>query len=94
MIRTPLLTEDPEKLKTLPPADNAEWITPEDVAAVMLELLEKDEHTGGTILEVGINVRRVEPFNDPGPPLGAGSVNIELVEQQMWDGLKKQRSKL
>lgn len=89
-----MLTEDVEKVKFLPPQDDADWVTPKDVATVMLELLEKAEHVGGTILEVGNKVRKVEPFNDPGPPAGAGSVNFELVEQQMWDGLKRQLGRL
>lgn len=60
-----------------------EWVTPEEVAEVMLALLQQDEVSetigdrsgngqqfkveGGTILEVSKTVRAVAQFNDPGP---------------------------
>lgn len=66
IIKTPLWTEHPEKMSML--GENHLWITPEDVADVMYDLIVNPEHTGGTILEVGYRkVRKVEAFNDPGP---------------------------
>ncbi|KIN06255.1 hypothetical protein OIDMADRAFT_190292 [Oidiodendron maius Zn] len=73
LIKTPLWTESPEKLKNLSEADGDEWATPEEVALAMLDLIEKDECaagkiTGGTILEVGKDqTRLVAEVNDPGP---------------------------
>lgn len=60
-----------------------QWVTPEEVAEVMLALVQQEEVgenigcrsgqgpqypvTGGTILEVSKTVRAVNQFNDPGP---------------------------
>ena len=44
------------------------WVTPERIAEVMLELIQKEENVGGTVLEVGAEeVRMVERLMDPGP---------------------------
>ena len=59
------------------------WVTPEEVAKVMLALVERSEISevdgmptdgnqtigiaGGTILEVSKEIREVAIFNDPGP---------------------------
>lgn len=64
LIKTPLWTDHPEKMKFVD-ENNDLWVTPEAVADVMLDLVENEEHVGGTILEVGKTVRRVEMFNDP-----------------------------
>ncbi|PWY90813.1 hypothetical protein BO70DRAFT_368039 [Aspergillus heteromorphus CBS 117.55] len=82
VIKTPLWTEHPEKLKILDEKTD-EWVTPEEVAQVMLALIQQDTVgatigdqkaqgaqfpvSGGTILEVSKTVRPVEAFNDPGP---------------------------
>ncbi|PYH48872.1 putative amino acid transporter [Aspergillus saccharolyticus JOP 1030-1] len=82
VIKTPLWTEHPEKIKIVD--KNAdEWVTPEEVAQVMLALIQQDHVgeiigdqtgqgsqfmvSGGTILEVSKTVRSVSAFNDPGP---------------------------
>jgi 3-hydroxybutyrate dehydrogenase len=71
--------------------NNAGWVTPEAVAEVMLGLVEKEEWVGGTIVEIGARVRKVEPFNDPGPAGGGNAVeNSEEVEADMWASLEKQ----
>lgn len=82
VIKTPLWTDHPEKLKMVDDKVD-EWVTPEEVAEVMLALVQQDEVseiigdrsgrgqqfpvTGGTILEVSKTVRVVNQFNDPGP---------------------------
>ncbi|KAF7164386.1 hypothetical protein CNMCM5623_008974 [Aspergillus felis] len=82
VIKTPLWTDHPEKLKMVDEKAD-EWVTPEEVAAVMLALIQQDSVSeiigdqpgqgtqfavqGGTILEVSKKVRAVSPFNDPGP---------------------------
>ncbi|KAJ5689210.1 hypothetical protein N7462_003602 [Penicillium macrosclerotiorum] len=81
VIKTPLWTDHPEKIKMVDSGD--EWVTPEEVAEVMLALVQQDQVseiigdrsgrgpqfavTGGTILEVSKTVRVVEQFNDAGP---------------------------
>lgn len=74
-VKTPIWTED--KLKWV--AEDDEWATTEEVASAMLELVEKDEFVGGTVLEVAKGrTRRVELFNDPGPmEVKEGSSTIE-----------------
>jgi 3-hydroxybutyrate dehydrogenase len=43
------------------------WVERERVAEVMLELIEKEEYVGGTVLEVASEVvRKVSVLNDPG----------------------------
>jgi 3-hydroxybutyrate dehydrogenase len=64
-------------LKNVDVAAGDKWVTPEEVAVAMLDLVEKDECQagrieGGCILEVGKDqLRFVNEFNDPGPS-GAG----------------------
>ncbi|PYH80182.1 hypothetical protein BO82DRAFT_375848 [Aspergillus uvarum CBS 121591] len=82
VIKTPLWTDHPEKIKIVD-AKADEWVTPEEVAQVMLALIQQDHVgeiigdqtgqgpqfmvSGGTILEVSKTVRSVSAFNDPGP---------------------------
>ena len=81
VIKTPLWTDHPEKLKMVLGAD--EWVTPEEVAEVMLALVQQEQVSetigdrsgkgplfavrGGTIFEVSKTVREVKQFNDEGP---------------------------
>ncbi|CAI7625903.1 unnamed protein product [Penicillium glandicola] len=82
VIKTPLWTDHPEKLKMVVDSTD-EWVTPEEVAEVMLALVQQEQVSeiigdrsgrgpqfnveGGTILEVSKTVRAVGQFNDPGP---------------------------
>lgn len=66
-----------------------EWVTPDEVAEVMLALIQQDKVSeiigdkegkgktypvgGGTIIEVGKKARAVHAFNDPGPVGLAGN---------------------
>jgi 3-hydroxybutyrate dehydrogenase len=81
VVKTPLWTEHAEKMKAVGSKDA--WVTPEEVAEVMVALVDKDEIggvagdldkgekipiKGGSILEVSKGrVRDVQAFNDPGP---------------------------
>ncbi|KAJ5908463.1 transmembrane amino acid transporter protein-domain-containing protein [Penicillium taxi] len=81
-VKTPLWTDHPEKLKMVVEGED-DWVTPEEVAEVMLALVQQDQvskiigdhsdkglHfpvTGGTILEVSKTVRLVKEYNDEGP---------------------------
>lgn len=94
VIKTPLWTEHPEKLRMIN-AKVDEWVTPEEVAQVMLALVQQDEVSevigdtkgqegkmipvkGGTILEVSKKVREVTAFNDPGPVGRAGNTVTDM----------------
>ncbi|KAJ6022231.1 hypothetical protein N7540_007735 [Penicillium herquei] len=82
VIKTPLWTDHPEKLKMIDTSTDA-WVTPEEVGEVMLALVQQDQVSeiigdrsgrgtqyqvkGGTILEVSKTVREVKQFNDEGP---------------------------
>ncbi|KAL2013623.1 hypothetical protein VTN00DRAFT_1148 [Thermoascus crustaceus] len=89
VIKTPLWTDHPEKLRMVDEKVD-EWVTPEEVAQVMLALVQQNEVSevigdtkgvegkmipvqGGTILEVSKSVREVNAFNDPGPVGRAGT---------------------
>ena len=87
-ILTPLWTENPDKMKMVN-QDDPGFVVPEEVAKVMLELVEREEHVGGTIVEVGERVRRVEVFNDPGPEGGGNAVEHDVNnEVDMWESLE------
>lgn len=89
-ILTPLWTDHPEKLKMVNQG-NPGWIAPEEVANVMLDLVQKEEHIGGTIIEVGENIRKVEAFNDPGPSGGGNEAEHDAAnEADMWESLERQ----
>lgn len=88
VIKTPLWTDNPDKLKIIDEKSD-EWVTPEEVSEVMLALIQQDEVSekigdksgqgrsfrvqGGSILEVSKTVREVTAFNDPGPGKRAGN---------------------
>jgi 3-hydroxybutyrate dehydrogenase len=88
-ILTPLWTDHPEKMKMVGKAGN--WTTPEAVAQVMLELVEKPEYIGGSIVEVGNNVRMISAFNDAGPQgHGNGLTSIEGYDKDTWESMERQ----
>jgi len=91
VIKTPLWTEHPEKLKMINPEVD-DWATPEEVAEAMLDLVQEPEYVGGTILEVGKSQRRiVERYNDPGPKGSGNTVsNSEKEKEDIWERLKAQ----
>ncbi|KNG90463.1 NAD-dependent 15-hydroxyprostaglandin dehydrogenase [Aspergillus nomiae NRRL 13137] len=93
VIKTPLWTDHPEKLKIVDTASD-EWVTPEEVAQVMLALIQQDQVSeiigdrtgqgpqfpvrGGTVLEVSKTVRSVSAINDPGPGTRAGNTVSDM----------------
>ncbi|PLN81578.1 transmembrane amino acid transporter protein-domain-containing protein [Aspergillus taichungensis] len=93
VIKTPLWTDHPEKLKMVDPTAD-EWVTSEEVAEIMLALIQQDQVSeiigdtkgqgpqfpvsGGTILEVSKKVRPVTAFNDPGPLGRAGNTVSDM----------------
>ena len=97
VIKTPLFTDHPEKLKFF--QDKDVWVYPEEIAEVMIDLCEMEEHAGGTILEVsaGGRVRKVEMLNDPGPSGPgttasnemAGTEEVKALIEQDKTGRKK-----
>ena len=65
IVKTPLWTAD--KLDVVNEELDS-WVTTTQIAGVMLDLIQKEEYVGGTVLEVGAElVRKVEILNDPGP---------------------------
>ncbi|KAJ9616912.1 hypothetical protein H2200_000632 [Cladophialophora chaetospira] len=91
LVRTPLFLDHPEKLRMIDEAKD-DWVTPEEVADAMVELVEKDEYVGGTILEVGHGQTRVVPLlNNPGPSGSGHTISgfgdaIDDVWQMMAGG--------
>lgn len=91
-ILTPLWTESPDKLNML--GDNPGWILPDAVAKVMLDLVQKEEYVGGTIVEVGDKVRVVQTYGDPGPKGSGNAVqHDEKEEMDMWKSVQRQFGK-
>ena len=67
VIKTPLWTEHPEKLKWVDQENDA-WVEPEEVAEGMLRCLEDETVGGGYVMEIlKGRSRNVEWRNDPGP---------------------------
>ncbi|TQS33444.1 hypothetical protein Golomagni_06210 [Golovinomyces magnicellulatus] len=65
LVKTPIWTKD--KL-TWVDEDVDKWVTVDQVADVLLDLVTNKEHVGGTILEVGVSsVRPVTELGDAGP---------------------------
>lgn len=72
VIKTPLWTEHPEKLKWVDQENDA-WVEPEEVAEGMLRCLEDETVGGGYVMEITKGqTRNVGWRNDPGPQ-GAGA---------------------
>ncbi|KAK6005103.1 hypothetical protein QM012_007882 [Aureobasidium pullulans] len=89
IIKTPLWTDNPDKMKYFD-EDRDLWATPEEVAEAMLTLVEDEEMVGGTVLEIGHKVTRVVPmFNNPGPKGDATSISgsRDLI-QEVYDSLE------
>jgi len=89
LVRTPLITEHPEKAR-LADFEKDDYITPDEVAQALLRLCVDDEIKGGTMLEVAAHgqTRRVEAFNDPGPQ-GTGHTvsNWKVLVDEVYDVL-------
>lgn len=80
MVYTPLWTDHPDRIKAADAKDI--WITPEEQAEVMLEVVENGEYEGGTVLETLKDfTRRV--YIDSSLPEGPGSTisNLGLITQ-------------
>jgi NAD(P)-dependent dehydrogenase (short-subunit alcohol dehydrogenase family) len=91
VVRTPLWTEHPEKLKWVKETED-HWVTPEETAEQMLRLLEDDALPGGSVLEVGCGSNRlVTAFNDPGPQgKGHGVSNSAVASEDVYNLLDQE----
>lgn len=94
LVKTPIWTEDPEKLKMLnQEGDKADgWVTPEEVAKIMFACVQENEITvgedrvsvsGGTCIKIVMGaIREVPEFNNPGPfALGRRGVKASNTKQ-------------
>ncbi|WPH03236.1 Hypothetical protein R9X50_00611300 [Acrodontium crateriforme] len=88
VIKTPLWTDHPEKMKMVDlEADT--WVTPEEVAERMLNCAEKDDVEGGMVMEVLKGTfRSVTALNDPGPSGPGGAVsNGKVMAEEVFKWL-------
>ncbi|OAP56482.1 hypothetical protein AYL99_09661 [Fonsecaea erecta] len=90
MVYTPLWTDHPEKIKAADKKDI--WITPEEQAAVMLDVVEKGEYEGGTVLETLKDFTRRVYIDSPMPE-GPGSTisNLGLITEDTMALLEAER---
>ncbi|KAJ5760396.1 NAD(P)-binding Rossmann-fold containing protein [Penicillium odoratum] len=87
VIKTPLWTESRDR--HMFDEDKDEWVSPEYVAEQMLQLVLNPEYEGGTVLEVGKTVRKVEILNDPGPLQEGNSLsNRQIADNEVWGKLQ------
>ena len=81
IVKTRMWLEDQQKQSWVDEEKDA-WVESKRIAEVMLELVQKEENVGGTILEVGTEtVRKVQLLNDPGPRgkgLGVSNTNVMM----------------
>lgn len=71
--------------------DTPGWILPETVADVMLDLVQKEQYVGGSIVEVGEKVRVVQIYGDLGPKGGGNAVEHDPKEEvDMWASIERQ----
>lgn len=103
-VKTPLWTDNEEKMKLVTENGKVreDWITPDQVAEVMLKIVTGDEMTepdgskitvkGGTLLEIGMeHVRDIPILNNSGPvrsARGAPTVNVMESYNTAIAGLK------
>ncbi|CAH0055982.1 unnamed protein product [Clonostachys solani] len=97
IIKTPLYTENPEKMAMVDSLKDV-WVEPEEVAEVMVALIERDTMSstigeysedkqdisisGGTIIEVTkARARPVTAYNDPGPS-GPGALASNIAASE------------
>lgn len=67
VVKTPLWTEHPEKLKGVDEQRDA-WVTPREVAETMLKMVEDGDYAGGDMVEVGAGItRKIPAFGNQGP---------------------------
>jgi 3-hydroxybutyrate dehydrogenase len=89
VIKTPLWTDHPEKLKFVDESKDV-WVSPEEVAEGMFSVLtDEGKYESGTILEIGKGTRReVKMINDPGFS-GVGMTVSELGKgvDEVWASL-------
>jgi len=94
LVNTPLWHQaNPEKLKSV--GENDLWISPEEIADVLLDLCVNPSHKGGTIVEASGQgrTRIVEVFNDAGPPgIGHSAGANTALEDEVFEMLKKERA--
>ncbi|KAK4540128.1 hypothetical protein LTR36_009793 [Oleoguttula mirabilis] len=90
IIKTPLWTDHPEKLKMLDENVDA-WVEPIEVAEAMLRCCEDKTVVGGWVLEVTKgNTRNVDWREDPGPSgPGATAGNYATVTAEVYQWLSE-----
>ncbi|TWU73730.1 hypothetical protein ED733_000404 [Metarhizium rileyi] len=91
IVKTPLWTEHPEKMRNLDPEKDG-WVTPDQVAQVMLDSMQEETIAGGSVLEVDRHKsREVKVFNDPGPDFSPGggiaASNWDEGDKMVWSWL-------
>lgn len=59
VVRTPLWTDNPDKMAQYAIADNVLAVTVEDVAQSMLDLIQDGIYVGGTIFKIDTGVKEV-----------------------------------
>jgi len=91
MVRTPLWTENPDKMKAI--SDDDVILEPEELAAAMLTLVESEAYPGGTVLEVLKDKTRVVNVDSSvaeGP--GATMSNMHVVQRDTIEVLRKEQA--
>jgi NAD(P)-dependent dehydrogenase (short-subunit alcohol dehydrogenase family) len=89
VIKTPLWTDHPEKLKMVN-HEIDEWVEPEEVADALMRCCEDEEVTGGWVMEVlKGKTRNVVWKNDPGPsgPGGKASASESTTVAEAFEWL-------
>nr|POF22400.1 15-hydroxyprostaglandin dehydrogenase [nad(+)] [Quercus suber] len=90
VIRTPIWTDHPEKLRMIDQTRDT-WVEPEEVAKGMLRCLVDEDIKGGSVMEIlKDSFRNVDWKGDPGPH-GPGSVvsSAQILNDEVMDWLRQ-----
>lgn len=90
VVKTPLWTDHPEKTRLL--TDNDKWVTAEETAQVMLDLVQEEKYPGGTIVESSLSQTRIVRHDSP-LPSGDGTTvsNEEAIIEEAREILRQER---
>jgi NAD(P)-dependent dehydrogenase (short-subunit alcohol dehydrogenase family) len=92
--QTPLWTDHSDKMEWVKDMGAGSWITPEEVATIMMDLIESPAYVGGTIIEIP-SAGTWQVASDPYSKFtdGRASPVEPTLDHGVWEGLRTQRGR-
>jgi NAD(P)-dependent dehydrogenase (short-subunit alcohol dehydrogenase family) len=92
--QTPLWTDHSDKMEWVKDMGVGSWITPEEVATIMVELIENPSYVGGTIIEIpDTGTWQVVHDQYSRHTDGRASPVEPTLAHGVWDGLRARRER-